>query len=82
MDNFLKNNNDVLTLLLDEVLFDEDIMLGYLESRKQKSTDEIYQNRVNDGVFEVLINRSLKNTSCTSISSSEDKNINCDIVSH
>jgi hypothetical protein len=35
MDNFIKNNNDILTLLLDEEEY-EDIIFGYLEPKKKK----------------------------------------------
>jgi len=62
MDPFIEisiNNNDILTLLLDEE-DEEDFIFSHLKSKKKK-TDNIFKNRDTEGFYEILINRHLKN---------------------
>lgn len=51
------NNNDILSLLLEED--EEDFIFSYLKPKKRR-TDDIFKYHDTEGFYEVLINRHLK----------------------
>jgi len=55
------NNNKIVQLLLKEEEEEEKLLFSYLNPKKKKKVDILYQSRSNEGFFEILIERHLLN---------------------